>query len=483
MKKVYIIILLAVLFRLYHINFPVLGWHSWRQSDTATIARNFFYNGFNILHPQINWNGNGTGYVESEFHIYPFIVSLFYAVFGINDMYGRIISIIFSLFTIYGIYLLVRKIMNESTALWSSFIYAILPLNIFYSRAFMPESTMLMCSVYSIYFFSEWIDKENLKYLILTWLFTSLAILIKIPALYLGLPLAFLAIQKYRYKAFSNYKLWLLAFFVLLPVFLWYYHAHQLFLNNGATFGIWEFGTDKWGNFNLWIDPKFYEAIFVIVIPERLLTYPGTILFLIGLFIKRKYPQEKLFDFWLIAVIIYFFIVAEGNMQHEYYQLPFVIPVCVFIGKVMGKALSFVNFRTKFPENKIQSSLALVCLFLIIVLSFLRVQNFMKSEDWNSPVFKIANDVKSNSNKTDLIITISNGDPVYLYHCDRIGWTVISENLDLNYVSQRIKEGAKFITGETNKFESQGSKDNHNKIFQKYNIIVNESEYFIVKLK
>src|SRR3989304_1883280 len=224
MHKVYYIIFLTIVTRVYHITFPVIGWHAWRQSDTATIARNFFYNGFNILYPQINFNGNGTGYVESEFHIYPFIVSLLYAVFGVEDMIGRIVSVIFSMFTVYGIYLLVKKIMNEDIALWSSFIYAILPLNIFYGRAFMPEAAMLMCSVYSIYFFSEWIDKENktltpnpsphgegrndkvishishsfslkqsnlvlIKYFIPAWLFTVLAILIKLPTLYLGLPL------------------------------------------------------------------------------------------------------------------------------------------------------------------------------------------------------------------------------------------------------------------------------------------------------
>ena len=167
MKKIYIIIFLGLVFRLYHIDFPALGWHSWRQSDTAAIAKNLYENGFNFLYPQINWNANGTGYVESEFHIYPLIVSILYSVFGVNDMFGRIVSLLFSLLTIYGIYILVRKILNENIAAWSSFIYAILPLNIFYGRAFMPEAAMLMCSLYSVYFFNEWLEKEKIKYFLL----------------------------------------------------------------------------------------------------------------------------------------------------------------------------------------------------------------------------------------------------------------------------------------------------------------------------
>src|SRR4030095_4630333 len=185
MKKIYIILLITVVARIFHITYPVLGWHSWRQSDTASIAKNFYENGFNILYPQVNWAANTTGYVESEFHIYPFIVSLIYTVFGVNDIWVMIVSLIFSVLTVYGLYLLVRKIINEQTALWSAFIYAVIPLNIYYGRAFMPESTMLMCSVYAVYFFSEWLDKENTKYFIYSFLFTSGAILVQPPYLYL----------------------------------------------------------------------------------------------------------------------------------------------------------------------------------------------------------------------------------------------------------------------------------------------------------
>ena len=59
--------LFGLLCRLYNLTAPFLDYHSWRQTDTAAIARNFYYNGFNILYPQIDWGGAGPGYVESEF--------------------------------------------------------------------------------------------------------------------------------------------------------------------------------------------------------------------------------------------------------------------------------------------------------------------------------------------------------------------------------------------------------------------------------
>src|SRR4051794_592913 len=47
----------------------------WRQSDTATIARNFATNGMHLFFPQINWGGAGPGYVEAEFQLMPWLTA------------------------------------------------------------------------------------------------------------------------------------------------------------------------------------------------------------------------------------------------------------------------------------------------------------------------------------------------------------------------------------------------------------------------
>ena len=483
MKKIAPVLAIAFLSRLYHITFPVLGWHSWRQSDTASIARNFFENGFNILYPQVNWGGTGTGYVEAEFHIYPFIVSLLYAVFGVNDFWGRIVSVIFSVLTVYGVFILVKKYMNESVAFWSALIYAIIPLNIYYGRAFMPESSLLMCSVYSVYFFSEWLDKEKVKYFVLAIIFTAFAILIKLPALYLGLPLLFLAYQKFKAKSFLKPALWIFVILVIIPVVLWYYHAHQLFINNGVSFGIWTYGSDKWGMFDLLLKPSFYNDLFLKSIAERHLTYPGFILLIIGLFIKRKNPAEKLFDFWLLAVLIYFLIVAQGNLAQEYYQLPFILPAVVFIGKALDWLLPFGKFKEAFSMSKLKSSFGVLCLVMILVLSYLRVAHTMGGENPDSSVFKMANDIKLVTQKNDLIITVCDGNPVYLYHADRKGWVAPPGVLDEKFINEHIKDGAKVLAGEKSFFEGGKLPDSLLKILNKYKIIHNDERYFVVLLK
>jgi 4-amino-4-deoxy-L-arabinose transferase-like glycosyltransferase len=476
------ILFLALLLRLFHITFPVSGWHSWRQSDTAAITRNFYDNGYKLLYPQVDWGGATPGYVESEFQIYPFIVSLLYALFGVNDMWGRILSVIFSLFTIYALYLLVRKIISERTAIWSALIYSILPLNIYYSRAFMPESAMLMCSVFGIYYFYKWFSEEKIKFLYVSAIFIALAVLIKLPCLYLGLPLFYLAYKKYKFHLFAKYSLWLYALIIFFPSFLWYYHAHQLFLNGGVSFSIWNFGEDKWGTFSFLLKPSFYNDIFFKSIAERHLLYPGFILFIWGLFIKRTNEDERIFDLWLIAVIVFILLVSQGNLMQEYYQLPITLPAVVYIGKVLSKYVQFDKLKDTFSLHKFQVSIVLLCLLLIPVLSYLRYANFMRSEGYDSALFKLTNDVKSVTGSSDLIITASDNNPVYLYLSHRKGWTAVTEQLDTLFVNKKRLQGAQWLIGEKTAFSSERSKQNLRDILKTYKIIENNNSYFIVRL-
>lgn len=461
----------------------MIGWHSWRQADTASIAKNFYLNDFKILYPQIEWRGDTHGYVESEFHVYPFIVALLYSVSGVNDAWGRVVSVIFTVLTIYGLYLLVRKIISENTALWAAFIYSILPLNIYFSRAFMPESLMLMCSVYGIYFFNEWTEKDKWKDYVLSLLFITIAALVKLPSLYLGLPLLFLSVNKFGKSFLTNWKILLYAVLVFIPVVLWYYHAHQLYLQTGLTFSIWNFGEDKWGMTGPLLTFKFYNDIFFKSIAERHLTYAGFIIFIWGLFIKRKSSKEKLFDWWLIGVVIFIFIAPQAHLAQEYYQLPFNISASVFIAKVFEKYFGFHSIKESFRNNKIITAFLCLSLTALILLSFLRMSNFMKSEDYNSTIFKFSDDIKQNVNEDDLVIYPSDGNPTLLYLSNRRGWISNPDYLTDEYINDKIEKGAGYIVSEKKVFVTENQKENLKNIMKNYKILINNDEYFITSLK
>ena len=62
---------LGVILRLIQLQAPILGIHSWRQADTAAMARHFALEGTPIWLPQIDWSGASPGYVECEFPLLP----------------------------------------------------------------------------------------------------------------------------------------------------------------------------------------------------------------------------------------------------------------------------------------------------------------------------------------------------------------------------------------------------------------------------
>src|SRR5947208_2770764 len=98
-KLVIGICIVAVAARLILINQPYVDHWSWRQSDVAAIARNFLENGFHFAYPQIDWAGDATGYVGTEFPILPFLAAICYKFAGVHEWIGRSQAVIFFAFS------------------------------------------------------------------------------------------------------------------------------------------------------------------------------------------------------------------------------------------------------------------------------------------------------------------------------------------------------------------------------------------------
>ena len=93
-------LLIALVLRLHGIHDPILDHPGWRQGDTAAIARNFARLQFNIMYPQTMYNGPPPNYVELELQIVPFLAASLYKVFGVHEIFGRLIALVFSLATV-----------------------------------------------------------------------------------------------------------------------------------------------------------------------------------------------------------------------------------------------------------------------------------------------------------------------------------------------------------------------------------------------
>ncbi len=96
-RPVWPLLLIGAALRLVNLHAPVLGVHSWRQADTAAIARNAFEAGLPFWLPQVDWGGASSGFAETDPPLYSQAVAWLYGWFGVQEWLARGLSLVFSL--------------------------------------------------------------------------------------------------------------------------------------------------------------------------------------------------------------------------------------------------------------------------------------------------------------------------------------------------------------------------------------------------
>src|SRR5213076_1446768 len=167
---------------------------SWRQSDVAAIARNFAEGGFRFAYPQIDWAGDATGYVGTEFPILPFVAAICYKFAGIHEWIGRSQAVVFFAVSLPFFFLLVREIFGNRAAVWAAFFFSFAPLNIFAGRSFMPDVPSLSLAIIGLYLFLRWIEDRKPGLFSVAAIAISMSLLIKITSIVIVAPLAYLAV-------------------------------------------------------------------------------------------------------------------------------------------------------------------------------------------------------------------------------------------------------------------------------------------------
>ncbi len=152
----------GLLLRLQGIHTPLLDHPGWRQGDTAAIARNFATLDLNPFHPQTDYDGPPPNYVELELQIVPFLAALAYKAFGIHEVFGRLISIAFSLGTVavagaFARWMFASRLAGATAAI----AFAIYPGSVYYGRTFTPDTTMTFFLTAAIFAAAVWIYDED----------------------------------------------------------------------------------------------------------------------------------------------------------------------------------------------------------------------------------------------------------------------------------------------------------------------------------
>lgn len=474
---------LVCLVRLHHIDAPLLGTNSWRQVDNAIVARNFHAHGFRLLYPETDRPGPGPRWVQMEFPAYQYAVALLYSVVGVQDGLGRWLSLLASLVGSLALYRLCWRWLDHDSALWAAVCFALLPLNAYYGRAFMVESTMLACLILGVWSFDRWLTEDSVPAFWLAAGALALACLLKVVSLYIGAVLVHAAWVRLGPGWWRRPALWGLAALILVPVWLWYAHSITLFNATGFTLmGDWRYGTDKWGTWGALGTWDWWNRLIFKRLAEKHVTWVGFLALVAGLAMARRHATERIFDTWLLAVILYSMIVSRGAYIHEHYQLPFVPPAAAVIGKAFGR------FRTANRGRRWVAALRGVLAVALVLAAVWRYAAMSAMEDpEESEPYRLAMRIRTHVAAGRPVVTVDNYDPTDLYHADRPGWCTGAEEIVMRgdaYLTERMREGAVYFAGRYALFAGEGWESTLRALLaRRGSRVFDDGQDFIVRLK
>ena len=435
-KLVIALWILAVAVRLILINQPYVDYWSWRQSDVAAIARNFFEHGFRFGYPQIDWAGGSGGYVGTEFPVLPFLAAICYKFAGIHEWIGRSQSVIFFTISLPFFFLLVRETWHglqgheESAgrrchiaAIWATFFYAFAPLNIFAGRSFMPDVPSLSLGIIGLYFFLRWLRERKMAQFYLAGIAISLSLLIKVTSIVIAAPILYLVVagigdpgrrQAHLVRSRdqrSRLRLPIFAAIAILPSVAWYRHAHQI----AERFYPYHF----FGSGGVRLESFSWYWHIAQQTATSSLTPVLAILALIGLFVAPRGKFGCLFDWWLAALVLFVVAVGYGN-RHPWYQLP-LVPITA----------AFAGAGCAFFGSKISSRVAVVALSILLagsfaILAFLYVRPLYQSSA--AQLRDAGLELNKLTASDALIVAVDGGNPTIFYYAKRKGWHFLEQN-------------------------------------------------------
>jgi hypothetical protein len=462
-----ILVTLGVIGRTYRLNAPLADWHSWRQVDTASVAREYVKNGIDLSRPTYHDlssipsgldNPNGYRFVE-----FPLISALHaklatnFPQLGIVE-WGRVLSIVSSSLSIIVIYLIMNLVTTPLAALVAAGVFATLPYNLFYGRVVLPEPHLVFFSLVALHQFLKYWNTGKLGYWITFTVFLTLAVLMKPTALIILIPMGLFALISGT-LTIGKSSLSLVAFIIsLLPYLAW--RRYIAAFPAGIPANAWLFN----GN-GIRFKGAWFRWLFGDRIGRLILGYWGLIPAGFGLLaLGRSKKETAVVGGMVVGALAYMAVIATGNVQHDYYQIQ-IIPA---IAMLIGVGVDYVISLRKTLLSKITLSALLVFIFLLsTALAWYEVRGYFNIN--NPAIVAAGQEIDTTTPADALVIAPYMGDTAFLFQTNRRGWP-IGENIDL-----KIKAGASYYVTTSRDKE-------YSELKSKYTLVKETDQFSIIKL-
>jgi hypothetical protein len=421
--------LLALALRLHGIHDPMLDHPGWRQGDTAAIARNFARLRFDIMYPQTMYNGPPPNYVELELQIVPFMAASLYKIFGVHEIFGRLIALAFSLGTVLVLAYFARWLFGSALAgIAAAFFYSLFPGSVYYGRTFMPDAAMVFFLTAALYAATRCLAGEerlSLRGAAGPTVLLALAYLAKPVAIFALVPLVGLIAERAR-KHRTLDPVIVAVLLAVPPLVLWLYDRRI------DSYAEWHWAS---GITRLHVLPALNAAVtspaafaaklaqfrFALrMLPETLVGRVAFLLAIVG-FVGLPWTPARskaLLWGWLAGALIYVYVVVTVE-RVDYYLYP-LLPLCALvIGGMLARFATAVRTADLAPGAR-YALLALVPLVALAALigSVAPVAAYYR---YNKEAYRNAVYLDRTLPKGSLVV-IGHYGPDVQYYVDRFGW-------------------------------------------------------------
>jgi hypothetical protein len=427
------VVLFGFLARAATFKAPLLDHHAWRQADTASIARNFARERFNLLYPQVDQRGaSAVGYVETGLELFAFVVAAVSKLAGFHTETGRLLGA--GLFVVSAILAhgFLRRRYGDIVALAGLFAYAFaFPLMMFVDRAFMNEPLLICLSFVCLRATQAYLAGGGRSTLAVVCVASALVGMIKLPYLIVLAPIAGLFAERDGIGLLRRPALYLVVVVALAAAGPWYWHAHLLAAGTGISFGM----TDK-----LYETSTVFSPAFVVQLGRRFfkdIFGVSLLFFLVGAVavVRRRRLCET---FGLAGFVVYLVAVAKGNFHHDYYQLPVMVIAPALVGLGLADAIGWLAARLRQPPLVVGTVLCAA----LVLSTFVRSTSFHSWYEWDPDVLQACGQSRTFLKPGDLLLFVEDNNPKVMFCMDRKGWLLTAAESDDARLEATWRQGA-----------------------------------------
>ena len=362
-----LIFLAAIVIKIPYITNPISDWHSWNQISTMAVAKHIAFDKPFALFPTkidvFESFAPDSNITFAEFPVLPGIMAMAFGALGeVSEWPARLICIIFSAIGTVYFYRLAVEETDDLTGKIAIFIYIISPMVWYFHRTVMTDVVMVSFIIAGVYHFRWWLKAYKIRSLIFAIFFTAVAALAKAYALYIGIAYLLMLIEHEGWKKLFRPSNIFFAIGTLAPIILWLVYC-QLQLDSGSSGKNLTVSNELIGPVSIWFKYEYWSSLLASV-GDFTLTPINFLVFLYAWFNFKLLKNHKILIYWLVAVMFYFLFIRQGNMEHDYYQMPFSAPVILITA--IGWNNLIVKYKDRIPNRYLKFVGAIIVILLIL---------------------------------------------------------------------------------------------------------------------